>query len=70
MQQKHHRRFSKGGAKVGIKKTPLKRGAETPRIPQLFRNFSADTPRALQKFRVNYFILARQKSSGERLNLS
>ena len=70
MQQKHHLRFSKGDAKVGIKKTPLKRGAETPRIPQLFRKISADSPRAPQKFRANYFILARQKSSGESVNLS
>ena len=56
-----HRIFSaatllqlKSGAKVDIKKAPLKRGAETPHIPQLFREISANTPRRPQKFRVTY----------------
>jgi len=43
-----------GDAKVYKEKAPLKRGAETPSIPQLFREISANTPRRPQKFRVIY----------------
>jgi hypothetical protein len=43
-----------GDAKVHKEKAPLKRGAETPRIPQLFREISANSPRRPQKFRVTY----------------
>ena len=73
-----HRIFSaatllqlKSGAKVGIKKAPLKRGANTPRIPRIFRRFSAFLRRfsaSKAKIPRHLFGLARQKSSGERSN--
>ena len=70
MQQKHHLRFSKGDAKVGIKKAPLKRSAKTlPIMLKLCEN-SAKTLRVIPKFCAYLFARALQKSLGERLNLS
>ena len=46
--------FSNGGAKVGIKKAPLKRSAKTLRILQKLCKINADSLRAMQKFCVIY----------------
>ena len=60
----------KSGAKVGIKKAPLKRSAKTLRIMPKLCEFSAFALRIIPKFCVYFIILALQKSLGDRLNLS
>ena len=59
----------KGGAKVGIKKAPQKRGANTLRILRNLCEISANLLRGIPKFCVYLAILALQKSVAESENL-
>ena len=62
--------YPKSGAKVGIKKAPLKRSAKTLRIMPKLCEMAANSLRGVPKFCVYLVMRALQKSLGERLNLS
>lgn len=70
MQRSHGGMLSpKSGAKVGIKKAPLKRSAKTlPILRNLCEN-AAKSLRGIPKFCAYLAILALQKSLAESVNL-